>query len=424
MLNFREDWWGANLKITDEKHYPKEGGNTRLHSHVSKELVSWMARLRMLEGVPFRYLVPYDEILPNESIRFFHIDRNWLDALVDGAMSVARMGSREVEFDKKRYVDLMDDLHNFERDRRSYANDLLTLYYQGYTGIGIEESQEFDEEGDLILPDEVSLPSGGTLTGFLFRSSVVRDWPGIEISAFDYLLSDSDIPPNPYISGNRIQTMRQEKLSDTVMLCIFNGTPSHVRIQEPYEGMRVGVDTEGARHDNGIAYRTNLKDLNADFLCGWCDGVIDTAIEPAVCPHHPHPRICLSSTVCYKCYTVQSYSPASSWNCEGCGEDGVAMQPPVGSNDGDEFRGYDVFTRRQPGDNSVLNIQGIYDKAKEQLDGILGPGVSSIDVTPVPQDSALLAIQLLQFPYQQDFECENDYPKSVNTNPTDTSGGV
>jgi len=392
------EYWATELEaIQLNVCYPSNGGNARLHSHVSKELVSWMARLRMLEGVPFRYLVPYDEILPNESIRFFHIDRNWLDALVDGAMSVARMGSREVEFDKERYEALMDDLHVFERDRRSYANDLLT-----------------EEVGD-----DLEFPSGGTLTGFLFRSSVVRDWPGIEISAFDYLLSDSDIPPNPYISENRIQTMRQEKLSDTVMLCIFNGTPSHVRIQEPYEGMRVGVDTEGARHDNGRAYRTNLKDMDGNFLCAWCDGVIDTAIEPPDCDNQNHNY----DFRCNSCYSTSSMFSLIGGGT-GCDCGGGELTAPSGTNEGDKFRGYDVFTRKQSGDNSVLNIQGIYDKAKEQLDGILGPGVSSIDVTPVPQDSALLAIQLLQFPYQQDFKCKNDYPNSVSTNPTDTSGGA
>ena len=120
-MSWETEWEAAQLNVC----YPLNGGNARLHSHVSKELVSWMARLRMLEGVPFRYLVPYDEILPNEAIRFFHIDRNWLDALVDGAMSVARMGSREVEYDKLRYEALMLDLHEVERNRRSYANDLI-----------------------------------------------------------------------------------------------------------------------------------------------------------------------------------------------------------------------------------------------------------------------------------------------------------
>ena len=51
-------------------------------------LVDWLARLRLLERVPFAYLVPDDELLPPESIRFFYLNRNWTDAAVDGALAV------------------------------------------------------------------------------------------------------------------------------------------------------------------------------------------------------------------------------------------------------------------------------------------------------------------------------------------------
>ena len=47
---------------------------------------TWLARLRMLEGVPFQHLVPDAELLPPESIRFFHLDREWTDALTQGCL--------------------------------------------------------------------------------------------------------------------------------------------------------------------------------------------------------------------------------------------------------------------------------------------------------------------------------------------------
>jgi hypothetical protein len=44
----------------------------------------------VLHGVPFNYLVP-DEGMPSpESIRFFYLDMNWVDALLDGAFSIGR----------------------------------------------------------------------------------------------------------------------------------------------------------------------------------------------------------------------------------------------------------------------------------------------------------------------------------------------
>src|SRR6185369_6245257 len=56
---------------------------------------SFLAHLRLLIGVPFNYLVPDSRMLPDESIRFFYLDRSWTDRLVDGAISVGKIGSRE-----------------------------------------------------------------------------------------------------------------------------------------------------------------------------------------------------------------------------------------------------------------------------------------------------------------------------------------
>ena len=50
--------------------------------------------LRLLEQVPFCYLVPDSLLLPPESIRFFYVDRNWTDALIQGALSVGTVNSR------------------------------------------------------------------------------------------------------------------------------------------------------------------------------------------------------------------------------------------------------------------------------------------------------------------------------------------
>src|SRR5262245_37464933 len=56
-----------------------------------------LGRLRLLHDVPFRYLVPDARLLPDESIRFFVLDRAWLDELLAGATAVGTGGSREAE---------------------------------------------------------------------------------------------------------------------------------------------------------------------------------------------------------------------------------------------------------------------------------------------------------------------------------------
>ncbi len=56
---------------------------------------SFLASLRLLIGVPFDYLAADSRLLPQESIRFFYLDRSWADRLVDGAISVGKIGTRE-----------------------------------------------------------------------------------------------------------------------------------------------------------------------------------------------------------------------------------------------------------------------------------------------------------------------------------------
>jgi hypothetical protein len=55
-----------------------------------EDLSKWLGRLRLLKGVPFNYLVPDERMLPPESIRFFYLDMNWVDSLLDGAFSIGR----------------------------------------------------------------------------------------------------------------------------------------------------------------------------------------------------------------------------------------------------------------------------------------------------------------------------------------------
>ena len=55
-----------------------------------------LARWRQLNDVPFRYLVPDARLLPEESIRFFTLDSDWLDALSSGALVAGGGGTREI----------------------------------------------------------------------------------------------------------------------------------------------------------------------------------------------------------------------------------------------------------------------------------------------------------------------------------------
>src|SRR5882724_11094922 len=66
----------------------------RMFSALPEQMQSWLTDLCLLYGVPFHNLVIDDRMLPPESIRFFYIDRNWIEALVDGVFSVGVHSSR------------------------------------------------------------------------------------------------------------------------------------------------------------------------------------------------------------------------------------------------------------------------------------------------------------------------------------------
>src|SRR5215510_7825400 len=79
------------------------------------EIRQWMARLRLLEAVPFAYLAADSELLPRESIRFFYLDRAWTDALIQGAMSVGTVNSGDRAQLQTLYPAIRDEIDAQER---------------------------------------------------------------------------------------------------------------------------------------------------------------------------------------------------------------------------------------------------------------------------------------------------------------------
>ena len=82
---------------------------------VPSELSRFLARLRLLEGVPFAYLAPDADLLPKESIRFFYLDRAWTDALVQGALSVGTVNSGDRAELQALYPVIRDEVDEEER---------------------------------------------------------------------------------------------------------------------------------------------------------------------------------------------------------------------------------------------------------------------------------------------------------------------
>ncbi|WP_414170546.1 hypothetical protein ACMATS_37165 [Streptoverticillium reticulum] len=150
----------------------------------ARETAAWLARLRTLSGVPFDCLVPDQRMLPPESLRLFHVDRGWLDALLDGARSL---------------------------DRHPGA-DTAT-----------------DAELDGLLDGHGSVPAAG----LLLRSALVPGWPTLRVEAH---AASGTVP---------VEVIRREALGADVLLMLFDRMPDRLTISEPHQGLHFGMDDQG-----------------------------------------------------------------------------------------------------------------------------------------------------------------------------------
>lgn len=176
------------------------------------ELLAWLTRLRLLNGVPFAYLIPHEQFLPIESIRFFYVDRNWTDAAVDGALSVGTITSKDRAQLHSIYTQLrarLDETERQEFQRRIHVLPTIPV---------------FDEGG----------PRAEVLTGFLLRSRAVSGWPGLHVNAWE--------------DGSQetvVNIVRIERLAPAVLLVLFDGVPGFMTITEPRQSIQFGVKPDG-----------------------------------------------------------------------------------------------------------------------------------------------------------------------------------
>ena len=94
---------------------------------IPNDLADWLAALRLLAAVPFAYLVPDAELLPQESARFFYLDRAWTDALVQGAMSVGTVTTADHAQLEAVYPYVRDEVDEAERLARVAGHDPAPL---------------------------------------------------------------------------------------------------------------------------------------------------------------------------------------------------------------------------------------------------------------------------------------------------------
>lgn len=177
-------------------------------------VTDWFGSLATLQGVPFNYLVPDERLLPPESIRFFYLDLNWMDALIDGAFSIGRSTTGEGSLESAHGTVVRNLARVAMRRRRRNLTAAIDN------------------------PD-------GPITGFVMRSQAVTGWPNLRIKAF------SDAAATKEVKNLRVVTLSQD-----VLFCLFGDVVEAVYVREPPEQLHLGI--EGG---NGI-YSTTLREIS------------------------------------------------------------------------------------------------------------------------------------------------------------------
>jgi len=176
---------------------------------IADELVEWIARLVLLYPVPFHYLVPHQSLLPAESLRFFHLDDNWVNALIDGALSIAvrNLADQRVA------------------SRSELQATLSKIVYQHRLRLQGKSPEFNPSERYMDIPK----------SGFLLRSRIVSGWPGVEVTAKTTATQDPTLP----------KILRFDQIAEGVLFCLARGTVEEVTFREPREGLTFGVASDG-----------------------------------------------------------------------------------------------------------------------------------------------------------------------------------
>ncbi len=223
-----------------------------------ENLAAWLARLRLLKGVPFAYLVPDERMLPPESLRFFHLDMTWVEAMVDGALSIGRSLS----------TDTAAPLAAFEAAAAAHtaapvaaAVPRIRAHYLG------------------LEPPAVSLQ---VVTGFLLRSAVVSRYAGLGVNVFPEGHTPADHNRNPAIKIKLLDILRFETLgeeSDT-LLCLVDGDAYRVDLHEAPEALHYGIDA----FDQGGTVKASKKlhtfTRDCDEITGACEITLSGTTTP------------------------------------------------------------------------------------------------------------------------------------------------
>lgn len=196
-----QNMWFTHIPFTDSQFVHREGGL------LERKLQAYFTDLSRLLGVPFQYLAPHLSLLPDESLRFFYVDRLWVECLLDGAFSIGRT----TRFDLAR---------------------------------------ERDAQGQLEFPHQQERPA---MSGVILRSDLVAGWPSLLVEGY----------PSLDLDGlTKLELLRYERLGQNVAIAIFAGELKAFTLHLPPESLHFGFSRDASDEGQYAKEVKNLADGN------------------------------------------------------------------------------------------------------------------------------------------------------------------
>lgn len=208
-----------------------------------KDLIDYANRLNLLNDIPLTYLLTEASDLPEESIRFGILDINWTDAYIDGAFSIGRVCRGDGVTDKR----FLGSYKNFKCSALKYLD--TPRMKKMHPSHSIKRSLLLKSKMNQAEP----LEDLSKISVVLIRSELVNLKKGIHFLGYQTTLSDQKD------TDEQLKTLRIEKISNDIMICLFSGIIDKFVIEEPLTGLKFGC-----KYDNNNQRIIDIRSVNEE----------------------------------------------------------------------------------------------------------------------------------------------------------------
>ncbi len=233
-----------------KSNFTENSGNDASDSELIKipnDLEDYANYLRLLNDIPLTYLLTDPSDLDEETIKFGVLDINWIDAYLDGAFSIGRVCESDCQIDKslKKSFKANKNQINYLRIPR-----MQKMHPNHIVKQTLLQKQKTNDSDNVIDCSNISV--------VLIRSDLVKMKKELHYIGYD---KDSFDKHNLKATKEPLPSLRFEKISDDIMICLFSGIVDTFIIEEPSTGLKFGCDGSWYSKNNAtIVLRSPIED--------------------------------------------------------------------------------------------------------------------------------------------------------------------